>query len=239
MERRHALWGSLAAMVGLGAAGRPGGDRDDRHGPDAARRLAERVEHLERQLDETRSIQQVERLQRAYGYYLDKALWDRAVDLFTDDCTVEIAGRGVYVGREHALVVFRDVLGGGRIGLAEGQLYNHMNLQGIVTVGPDPDRAQGRWRAFIQTGRLGQGALWAEGPYENRYRRERGVWKIESVHWYATFYTPYAEGWGKTSLPMSGPSAEFPPDRPPTVAYQPYPSPFVPPFHYPNPVTGR
>ena len=29
------------------------------------------------------------------------------------------------------------------------------------------------------------------------------------------------------------------PDRPPTVAYDPYPGEFVPPFHYPNPVTGQ
>jgi hypothetical protein len=208
------------------------------HG-DALSRLAERIERLERELDEVRSIQQIERLQRTYGYYLDKALWDRAVDLLTDDCTVEIAGRGVYTGRDRALVVFRDVLGGGRIGLAEGQLYNHLNLQGVVTVGPGPDEARGRWRAVIQVGRLGAGALWAEGPYENRYRREGGVWKIAAIHWFATFYTPYGDGWGKTALPMSGPSAEFPPDGPPTIDYDPYPAPFVPPFHYPNPVTGR
>jgi hypothetical protein len=237
MERRRALAGGLAALVGGGAAARAGG-RDDRHPPEG-RDLAERVERLERELDETRSVQQIERLQRAYGYYLDKALWDQAVDLFTDDCTVEIAGRGVYVGKERALVVFRDILGGGRIGLEEGQLYNHMNLQGVVTMGPGPNRAKGRWRALIQVGRLGTSALWAEGPYENEYRREQGTWKLAVVHWYATFYTPYADGWGKTSLPMSGPSAEFPPDRPPSVDYQPYPSPFVPPFHYANPVTDR
>jgi hypothetical protein len=236
MERRHALVASLAAMVGLGAGGRGG---DDRRSSPSLHLLQERIERLERELDTARSIQQIERLQRIYGYYLDKALWDRAVDLLTDDCTVEIAGRGVYKGKERALVVFRDVLGGGRIGLAEGQLYNHMNLQGVVTIGSNRNEAKGRWRALIQVGRLGTSALWAEGPYENEYRRERGVWKISKLHWFATFYTPYADGWGKTSLPMSGPSAEFPPDAPPTIEYQPYPSPFVPPFHYPNPVTGR
>src|SRR5690554_2272038 len=131
MERRHALLGSLAAMVGLGGAGRAGHDDERRRHP--ARTLAAleaRIEQLEEEVDTARSIQQIERLQRAYGYYLDKARWDEAVDLLTDDCTVEIAGRGVYRGRDRALVLFRDVLGGGRIGLAEGQLYNHMNLQG-------------------------------------------------------------------------------------------------------------
>src|SRR5262245_26788168 len=120
MERRRALIGSLAAMIGLGGTGMGRGE-DRGHGPPSLRMIQERVERLEAELDTARSIQQIERLQRAYGYYLDKGLWDEAVDLLTDDCTVEIAGRGVYVGRERALVVFRDVLGGGRIGLVEGQ----------------------------------------------------------------------------------------------------------------------
>ena len=201
--------------------------------------LAARVDALERELDAVRSVQVIERLQRAYGYYLDKALWDDAVALLTDDCTVEIAGRGVYEGREQALVLFKDLLGGGRIGLAEGQIYNHMNLQGVVTIDAAPDTAKGRWRALIQAGRLGSGALWAEGVYENTYRREGGVWKIASLHWFATFYSPYQDGWGKTALPMSGVSDVHPPDRPPSIDYEPYPTQFVPPFHYPNPVTGE
>lgn len=200
--------------------------------------LVARVDKLEAELDEARSVQAIERLQRAYGYYLDKALWDDAVGLLTDDCTVEIAGRGVYEGRDQAMVLFKDLLGRGRIGLAEGQINNHMNLQGVITVGEDRDAANGRWRALVQAGSLGKGAVWAEGVYENTYRREAGVWKIESLHWFATFYSPYQDGWGTTALPMSGVSEKHPPDRPQSVDYEPYPSQFVPPFHYPNPVTG-
>lgn len=211
---------------------------DDADLTHAVEALTARLDQVERELDEARSVQAIERLQRAYGYYLDKALWDDAVDLLADDCEVEIAGRGVYVGRDQALVLFRDLLGRGRIGLNDGQIYNHMNLQGIVTMGPGPHEAQGRWRALIQAGWMGKGAFWAEGPYENRYRREDGTWKISRLHWFATFYSPYADGWGKTAMPMSGVSEEHPPDRPPSVDYRPYPSSFVPPFHYANPVTG-
>jgi hypothetical protein len=31
----------------------------------------------------------------------------------------------------------------------------------------------------------------------------------------------------------------MPPDRPPTVNYRPFPDTYVPPFHGPNPVTGK
>jgi hypothetical protein len=37
-----------------------------------------------------RRHQRIENLQRSYGYYLDKMLWDEVVDLFTADGTMEI-----------------------------------------------------------------------------------------------------------------------------------------------------
>ena len=43
----------------------------------------------------------IENLQRAYGFYIDKAQWKDAADLFADDGTLELGGAGVYVGKEH------------------------------------------------------------------------------------------------------------------------------------------
>ena len=60
-------------------------------------------------------------LQGAYGYYVDKGLWDRAADLFAADGTLEIAGRGVYVGRERVRAYLRHLPPYGH-----GTLYNHM-----------------------------------------------------------------------------------------------------------------
>jgi hypothetical protein len=42
----------------------------------------------------------IENLQRSYGFYVDKALWQDAADLFADDGTLEIGGRGVFVGKK-------------------------------------------------------------------------------------------------------------------------------------------
>jgi hypothetical protein len=52
-------------------------------------------------------------------------------------------------------------------------------------------------------------------------------------------YTPYADGWGRTALPITQPEKDLPPDRPPSVVPEHYPSAFIPPFHYRNPATGR
>lgn len=203
------------------------------------RALRQRVQLLE-------DTEAVKRLQRAYGYYVDKALWTQVLALFSDDCEIEISGRGVYRGRAGAETVFRRLVGGliakhdQSDGLSRGQLHNHLQLQGLVHVDADGRHARGRWRALIQVGVLGQLGHWAEGPYENEYAKgDDGIWRISVMRWYPTFYTPYEEGWGRTGLPMPGVSAEYPPDAPPSHRYETYPGTFVPPYHYPHPVTGE
>lgn len=206
---------------------------------DRVARLEQALQASSARLQALEDVEAIKRLQRIYGYYLDKALWDQVIPLLTEDCEVEISGRGVYRGHRGADTMFRVLLGEGRNGLAPGRLLNHMQLQGVVHLGEGGNTAQGRWRAFIQAATVGQRAIWSEGVYEMRYAKVGGQWLISRLHWFATFYTPYEKGWKEPSLPLNLPSAEYPPDAPPTVAYAPYPEPFVPPFHYPNPVTGR
>ena len=184
-------------------------------------------------------VEAIKRLQRIYGYYLDKALWSEAIALFTDDCEIEISGRGIYRGHRGADIMFRILLGNGREGLAHGRLLNHMQLQGVVHLDDDGRGAKGRWRAFIQAGEVGLRAIWSEGVYEMVYAKVGGQWLIRTLRWFATYYVPYDAGWKQPSLPLNLPSSEYPPDAPPSVKYEPYPAVFVPPFHYPKPVTGK
>jgi hypothetical protein len=176
-------------------------------------------------------------LQRAYGYYVDKKLAAEIGALFADDATVELGQSGVYIGRPRIAEFYERVMGGNT--LAAGELYNHMILQGVVNVADDGNFANGRWRALIQIGDHGESAVWAEGPYENEYVKQDGVWKFSRVHWYQTVSAPYDPGWHKAPQPMSGPLPDFPPDRPPTEVYESYPSVYQPPYHYKNPVSGR
>jgi hypothetical protein len=55
--------------------------------------LAHRVQLL-------RDEQELENLQRIYGYYLDRAMWDQVADLFAKNGTIEMGLSGVYTGRE-------------------------------------------------------------------------------------------------------------------------------------------
>ncbi|MBC7985955.1 MAG: nuclear transport factor 2 family protein [Sphingomonadaceae bacterium] len=171
-------------------------------------------------------------LQAAYGYYVDKTQWDDAADLFAEDATLEIAARGQYHGRERIRAYLHALPK-----LEYGTVFNHMQLQPVITL--DGDRAAGRWRTIMEVGFLGREALRGEGTYENRYVREAGVWKIARLHAFITYYTSREKGWSEGGVPMGRELAEIAPDAPQTVDYGSFPDVYVPPYHYPNPVTGR
>ena len=67
----------------------------------------------------------IEKLQRIYGYYLDKGLWSQAADLFAEDGEVQVAGRGSYVGKTHVLAYLRAI---GPEGPVAGRLFDNMQL---------------------------------------------------------------------------------------------------------------
>ena len=203
-----------------------------RGGGDVRRRAADLAHRATLLRDET----EVENLQRVYGYYLDRAMWDQVADLFADQGTIEVAQQGVYVGKQRV----REFLGTlGRHGLVDGWLNDHIQLQPVVDIAADGKTARVRSREFAMTGKFGGQGFWSEGIYENKYVKQNGVWKIQSLHFYPTFITDYDKGWGKDAQPAPGLNALLPPDRPPTEVYNIYPKQHIPPYHYRNPVTGE
>jgi SnoaL-like domain len=205
--------------------------------------LTAKVMELEAKVQMLEDTRQIERLQRVYGYYLDKKLWDEIIPLFTADTRVEIGGRGIYVGRISVGHLFKDVMGGGKEGLEYGTLHNHMQLQGVVDVDPGGKTAKGRWRAFMQVAALHRTALWAEGPYEIEYAKVDGKWMFSKMRWYPTYYVPYDKGWDKLEAQGGGASMatnkQYPPDLPPSGDAKPFPEVYIPSFHYKNPITGN
>lgn len=198
--------------------------------------LTARVEKLE-------AVRAVKKLQRAFGYYVDRGLWQEAADLFTDNGTIEIGLDGVYVGKSR-VHDYLEKLGGGHPGLIYGQLNEFVTLQPVIDISADGRSAKARWRDLGMLGQYKKHAEWRDGIYENTYEKGAdGIWRIASLHLYVNFVAPYEKGWARLKpgegLVRSRASIDFPPDRPPTVVYKPFPDNFVPPFHAPNPVTGK
>jgi hypothetical protein len=197
--------------------------------------LTARVEKLE-------GARAVKKLQRAFGYYVDRGLWDEAADLFADDGTIEIGIDGVYLGKAR-IREYLERLHGGQPGLIYGQLNEWVTLQPAINVSRDGQSATARWRDIGMLGQYKQHAEWRDGIYENAYVKDDGVWKISALHLYVNFVAPYEKGWARLKpdegLVQSEASKEFPPDRGPSARYKAFPEVQVPPFHAPNPVTGK
>lgn len=189
--------------------------------------MKDRQAALEVEVRAARDFQAVQNLQAAYGYYVDKGLWDQAADLFAEDATLELAGRGVYVGRERVRAYLHHLPPYGH-----GMLYNHMQLQPVIHVDSAAGTAKGRWRSFMMVGSLGNEARWGEATYENEYKRVNGEWKIALLHGYMNIYVDFHEGWNKAGVPLLRSIDGLQPDAPPTMEYECYPAPLIAPFHY-------
>ena len=191
--------------------------------------LAGRVQRLTDEID-------VANLQHAYGYYVDRKMWDDVTDLFTVDGTMEIGQQGVYSGRAR---VRRALDQFGPQGLREGELNDHIQLQTIVTVLPDGRTARARGTEIGMIGVNGRSAIWSESTFENVFVKQGGIWKIKKLHLYPRFIVDAEKGWAKDARPVPGPIRALPATRGPTEKYEIYPKFYIPPFHFVNPVTGR
>ena len=219
--------------------------------------LAERVEQLVNEVGLLNDVQAIRKVQHAYGYYLDKCLYDEVVDLFAPQGEVRFMG-GAFKGKPGLRRLycerFRRNFTGGHNGPVYGFLLDHLQLQDIVDVAPDRATARGRFRCFMQAGShetkkdapAHMPAQWWEGGiYENQYVREDGVWKILVLNYTAVYHGLYESGWAHTPPQFVPFFSETFPDNPvgPDALVEPrpviWPETSVVPFHYVHPVTGK
>lgn len=214
--------------------------------------LEEQVAQLTRRLGIMEDTLAVQNLQHAYGYYIDKCLYDEVVELFAEDGEVIFIG-GRYLGKAGAARLytgrFRQSFAGGKNGPSFGQLLDHPTLQGIIHVAPDRATAKGRFRTLMQAGRhesIGEPRQWFEGGiYENTYVCDDGTWKIKRLNYRAFWHGTFEKGWAYTppnyvpNATMTFPEDPFGPDELIENAPELWPNTEVVPFHYAHPVTGR
>jgi len=175
----------------------------------------------------------IEIVQNAYGYYVDKAQWRSLSDLFDDDATLEIGGKGIFTGK--ARVFEYMTVGLGPIGPRDNSLIDHQQFQCLPTVHADGVTGEARCIAFVMSS-----GGWGHVYYEDDFIKENGVWKFKRLHAPFNMYAGYKQGWVDQVTINTYPE-KFPPwpDLPPSVLYLAYPSYYAEPFHYPNPVTGK
>ena len=122
--------------------------------------LKMQVAQLAHQAQDAQDYIAIANLQRAYGYYVDKCMWDQTADLFAKDGTLEIGLRGVWVGQDRVRAYLHTLPE-----LKYGTLFNHMQLQPEINIDSSGTTAKARWRAFEQFGALHRSASECGGPH--------------------------------------------------------------------------
>lgn len=153
------------------------------------------LHELEQRIARLNDEDKVRNLQHAYGYYVDRRMWDDVVDLFAADAVVEIAGVGTFRGAEG---VRRAMERMGPAGLAHGVLNDHPIFDAIVRIQPGGNEAISRGLELGQVGEADKGtAHWEFNVFRNRFVKEDGIWKFRELRIFPVVKADYAEGWGK------------------------------------------
>ncbi len=200
------------------------------------------LEELEKQVQLAEDIQEIEHLQKMYGYYFDTQQWQKIVDLFSDDTeSVEIVDHGVLYGKKGVEKIYLNTIGAMDRGPRQPWVaFIVMQIGAVIDVAPDGKTAQGRWQTWLFESKP-YGAYprqeYLHGYYENKYVKENGKWKFSKLHWNNTFCSPVEDGW--LNLPLMGwmplPDADALP-----TAFHPYPyHRNNVPYHYKHPITGK
>ena len=205
------------------------------------------VKQLEAKIRLTEDIEAIKKLQRAYGYYLEHWQEEELIGLWSHgpDISVEINDFGLFKGWEGVRSCFNFEAHYPAYGHAKKAPPEYLHIlipmAGIVDVDPDGKNAQGRWYGYFLGAMPREGqtrALIGCGIWENEYVKEDGIWKFKKLFWSEIISSPLEEGWVKKPSILNPPHRYSPPSGPNT-RFAPYPSGYILPYHYNNPVTGK
>lgn len=202
--------------------------------------LENQVRSQEARLRTLEDIEAINRLQRAYGYYLEHWMSQEVIDLFSDGPgTALTLAAGTYLGKSGVRRYFENTKPTSEF------FHQVMQLSGIVDVSPDGKTARGRWYGFGAIAmplENGVKQSFMSGIYTCEYLKEDGVWKFKKLQFSQFYNATPAEGWVKperlAAADIRQPSnllkADIPRDYNPR-----YPSGYIVPFHFTHPATGK
>ena len=107
---------------------------------------AAEIDALAAEVQRAEDVHAIKRLQRTYGYYLDKGMWADLAELFADDAVANYPA-GIFVGKDSIRKHLFLNVGGvelGETGLGDGRLYVGSwsewcsDPQRPVATGPEP-----------------------------------------------------------------------------------------------------
>ncbi len=209
--------------------------------------LKESFKKMEARLQKAEDLEAIKKLQYAYGYYLEHWQEEQLLGLWShsDEISCELNETGLYTGwaQIQKCFHFEDHYTGFNGEKTAPPEYLHILIPhaGIVDIDEGGMTAKGRWYGSF-LGVLPRGGklrpLIGCGIWENEYIKENGIWKLKKVFWNDIISSPLDEGWVKTPY-LSNPPNKDRPTPGPNTHFATYPSGYIFPYHYKNPVTGK
>ncbi|HSW58733.1 MAG TPA: nuclear transport factor 2 family protein [Dehalococcoidales bacterium] len=203
--------------------------------------LKKEIKAKESRLAALEDIEAIQRLQCAYGYYLEHWMSEEIIACFSKSPEVSATFvEGTYKGPEGIRRYF------GRMPSAPPDfMHQVMQVSPVITLDTKGTSARGRWYGY---GALalpaGKGArqLYMSVVYEMEYIKEEGIWKIFRLDLLMHYAYSPENGWVS---PQKLKAAEIPaepmklnPDK--WAEYETgYPSGFILPHSFKHPVTGE
>jgi hypothetical protein len=208
----------------------------------SADKLKAQVKKLEKEVQTLKDIEAINRLQRAYGYYVEHMMGQEIIDCFS-------TSEGVYLewieGRYNGQAGLHRYFAKMRDTFNHELLHQVIQVSGIVTVAADGLKALGRWYAFggvaIPMGDKVR-ENWENSIYEMEYVKEDGVWKMLGIKWNMNYWLNHSAGLVAKDRLLTGPVNPHAGTIPADIIYDNdprYPSGYIFPFHFPHPVTGN
>lgn len=136
---------------------------------------ANEQERIIRRLDD---IQNIKDLHREYVYFVANCEWDRVIDCFADDCSVNLSKWGLRKGKESLQKLFKEDIANNNMGKGRD---SHVATMPVIEI--NGDKAQGHWLmyVFISDPKTGMASRWFAGRHDAEYRRVDGQWKIQKI----------------------------------------------------------
>lgn len=179
--------------------------------------LSELEAQAARLLDEDAVIN----LQNAYGYYLDRMMWDDLADLFHEQGSLALGQAGSYQGRDS---IRRALEQFGPGPLPVDEVFDHVQLQPVVTVAPSGERAQARGHELRMLGRHQGESFIGSAVFVNDYVKIDGSWRLDKVRVFERVLSDYQQGWARSALPAATAPEGFPVDTASSENHPAYPA---------------
>jgi len=128
-------------------------------------------EEMEKKLQRLEDIEAIRQMHTDYVYELSAMHFEKMLDFFAEDGTLELGPRAVK-GKKAIFQVFQDVIAR-NLKLTDG----HIVAQPVIAV--DGDKAHGHWILYIFAPEPKVG--WVQGRQEVDYVRVKGEWKFRNM----------------------------------------------------------